>query len=234
MFIGHYGPSFAGKVAKPAIPLWVLFLAVQLVDIAWSILVLLGIEKLRIVPGFTATNPLDLYYMPFTHSLPGAALWSVGAALVYRAIWRTQGWPASAIVGAAVFSHWILDLVVHRPISRCTTTPIRSDLDFGIILQSLSHSRSRSCSAGLRFISGQQDPKMKSAASACSSSTSSTSAYRLTSFLFPRRFRTRRWRSPRSGFISYSPPSSIGWKESAARHSPRRNCRPSRPSKAAP
>ena len=115
MFIGHYGPSFAGKVAKPAIPLWVLFLSVQLVDIAWSILVLLGIEKLRIVPGFTATNPLDLYYMPFTHSLPGAALWSVGAALVYRAIWRTQGWPASAIVGGAVFSHWILDLVVHRP-----------------------------------------------------------------------------------------------------------------------
>ena len=90
MFIGHYGPSFAGKVAKPAIPLWILFLAVQLVDIAWSILVLLGIEKLRIVPGFTATNPLDLYYMPFTHSLPGAALWSVGAALVYR--FRTQRW----------------------------------------------------------------------------------------------------------------------------------------------
>ena len=53
--------------------------------------------------------------MPFTHSLPGAVLWSVGAALVYRAIWRTQGWLASAIVGAAVFSHWILDLVVHRP-----------------------------------------------------------------------------------------------------------------------
>ena len=36
MFIGHYGPSFVGKVAKPAIPLWVLFLSVQLVDIAWS------------------------------------------------------------------------------------------------------------------------------------------------------------------------------------------------------
>ena len=115
MFIGHYGPSFVGKVAKPAIPLWVLFLSVQLVDIAWSILVLFGIEGLRIVPGFTATNPLDLYYMPFTHSLPGAVLWSVGAALVYRVIWRTQGWLASAIVGAAVFSHWILDLVVHRP-----------------------------------------------------------------------------------------------------------------------
>ena len=81
MFIGHYGPSFACKAAKPAIPLWVLFLAVQFVDIVWSILVLLGIEKVRIVPGFTATNPLDLYYMPYTHSLPGAALWSAGAAV---------------------------------------------------------------------------------------------------------------------------------------------------------
>ena len=133
------GPSFVGKVAKPAIPLWVLFLSVQLVDIAWSILMLLGIEKLRIVPGFTATNPLDFYYMPFT--LPGAALWSVGAAMVYRSIWRTHGWLASAIVGAAVFSHWILDLVVHRPVSRCLTTPIRSDLDFGIIPQSPSLSK---------------------------------------------------------------------------------------------
>jgi hypothetical protein len=115
MFIGHYGPSFACKAAKPAIPLWVLFLAVQLVDIAWSIFILFGIEKVRIVPGITATNPFDLYYMPYTHSLPGAALWSVGAAAVYRIVVPAQKWSAAAIVGAAVFSHWILDLIVHRP-----------------------------------------------------------------------------------------------------------------------
>jgi len=115
MFIGHYGPSFVGKAAKPAIPLWVLFLAVQLVDIAWSVLVLLGIEKVRIVPGITATNPLDLYYMPYTHSLPGAVLWSLGAAVAYRAIAPAQKWSAAAIVGSAVFSHWVLDLLVHRP-----------------------------------------------------------------------------------------------------------------------
>jgi hypothetical protein len=92
-----------------------LFLAVQLVDIAWSIFILFGIEKVRIVPGITATNPFDLYYMPYTHSLPGAALWSVGAAAVYRIVVPAQKWSAAAIVGAAVFSHWILDLVVHRP-----------------------------------------------------------------------------------------------------------------------
>ena len=115
MFIGHYGPSFAIKAWKKTIPLWILFLAVQLVDIFWSIFVLLGIEKVRIVPGITATNPLDLYYMPYTHSLLGAAVWSVIAALAYRLFARLDGWLAAAIVGAAVFSHWILDLIVHRP-----------------------------------------------------------------------------------------------------------------------
>jgi hypothetical protein len=115
MFIGHYGPSFACKAWKPVIPLWILFVAVQLVDIVWAFLVLLGIEKVRIVPGFTATNSFDLYYMPFTHSLPGAIFWSVGAAVVYRAVAPAQKWTAAAIVGGAVFSHWILDLIVHRP-----------------------------------------------------------------------------------------------------------------------
>jgi hypothetical protein len=54
---------------------------VQLLDAAWCFFVLLGIEKVRIVPGITATNPLDLYYMPYTHSLVGAALWSIAAGI---------------------------------------------------------------------------------------------------------------------------------------------------------
>ncbi len=115
MFVGHYGPSFAAKGIKQSIPLWVLFIAVQLLDVFWSIFVLLGIEKVRIVPGITATNPLDLYYMPYTHSLVGSMLWAVGAAIVYY-LWRkADGWAAATLVGAAVFSHWVLDVLVHRP-----------------------------------------------------------------------------------------------------------------------
>ena len=115
MLIGHYGPSFAGKAYGKTVPLWVLFLAVQLVDIAWSILVLLGIEKVRIVPGITATNPFDLYYMPYTHALPAALVWSFVAAMAYRLLMRVNDWLSVVIVGAAVFSHWVLDLLVHRP-----------------------------------------------------------------------------------------------------------------------
>jgi membrane-bound metal-dependent hydrolase YbcI (DUF457 family) len=115
MFVGHYGVSFVAKRSDDSIPLWVLFLAVQLLDIVWAPLVLLGVEKVRLVPGFTATNPLDLYYMPYTHSLVAALLWSAAAAVAYRRLARSATVRASLIVGAAVFSHWILDLVVHRP-----------------------------------------------------------------------------------------------------------------------
>ncbi len=115
MFVGHYGPSFAIRAVRPEIPLWVLFVAAQLVDVAWGLLVLAGIEKMRIVPGITAASPLDLYYMPYTHSLVAALLWSVGAAVVCRWAFRWKGWGAAWWVGAAVLSHWILDLLVHRP-----------------------------------------------------------------------------------------------------------------------
>ena len=115
MFVGHYGPSFAIKAAQPPIPLWVLFIAVQLVDVAWSALILLGIEKARIVPGITASNPFDLYYMPYTHSLVAAILWSVAAGALCKVLLVLRKWSAAAWIGAAVFSHWVLDWLVHRP-----------------------------------------------------------------------------------------------------------------------
>src|SRR3989442_10483836 len=116
MFVGHYGVSLAAKRGDRSIPLWVLFLAVQLLDVFWSLFVLIGIEKVRIVPGITASNPLDLYYMPYTHSLVAALLWSLAAYVAYRAI-RAFGAShrAALLVALAVFSHWVLDLVVHRP-----------------------------------------------------------------------------------------------------------------------
>jgi hypothetical protein len=124
MFIGHYGVSFAIKAVDRSIPLWILFIAVQFVDVLWGVFVLTGVEKVRIVPGITATNPLDLYYMPYTHSLVGALFWSavgVGACWVFQkkppaTAGATDRRLASALlVGLAVFSHWILDLIVHRP-----------------------------------------------------------------------------------------------------------------------
>jgi len=115
MFVGHYGPSFAIKSFRPAIPLWLLFIAVQFVDVLWAVLVLLGVEKVRIVPGITASNPLDLYYMPYTHSLVAAIFWSVAAGVVIWLLPRVATRTAAIWLGVAVFSHWVLDFLVHRP-----------------------------------------------------------------------------------------------------------------------
>jgi hypothetical protein len=95
--------------------LWLLFIAVQLVDVLWAVFVLLGIEKVRIIPGITASNPLDLYYMPYTHSLVGAIGWSVLAFLFCQLVPRLRGAQTGIILALAVFSHWVLDLIVHRP-----------------------------------------------------------------------------------------------------------------------
>ena len=115
MFVGHYGIGFAVKKSAPSVPLWVLFIAVQLLDVVWAPFVLLGIEKVRIVPGITASNPLDLYYMPYTHSLIAAILWSVGALALYRVAMPRSPKSEAPFVGVAVFSHWVLDFIVHRP-----------------------------------------------------------------------------------------------------------------------
>ncbi|HSE67523.1 MAG TPA: hypothetical protein VLB12_11080, partial [Gemmatimonadales bacterium] len=115
MFVGHYGVSFAAKRFAPTVSLATLFIAVQLLDVGWSLFVLLGIEKVRIVPGITATNPLDLYYMPYTHSLVAAVGWSVVAFLIYRFLASGSTTGSAVVVAAAVFSHWVLDFLVHRP-----------------------------------------------------------------------------------------------------------------------
>jgi membrane-bound metal-dependent hydrolase YbcI (DUF457 family) len=53
--------------------------------------------------------------MPYTHSLLAALGWSIAGAFMYS-IWRKRTASRQAlIIGAAVFSHWVLDFLVHRP-----------------------------------------------------------------------------------------------------------------------
>jgi hypothetical protein len=117
MFVGHYSVAFAARSEKNKIPLWVLFVAVQFLDYIWATLVLLGIEKLRVIKGFTAGSMLDSYFHPYSHSLITAVLWSTVAAIAYKPICSRLGFAytksAALIVGVAVFSHWILDLIAH-------------------------------------------------------------------------------------------------------------------------
>jgi len=117
MFVGHYSVAFACRRQRNKIPLWVLFIAVQFLDYIWATLVLLGIEKLRVIKGFTEGSMLDSYFHPYSHSLITAVIWSAVAAFVYKTICSRHvchySKSAPLIIGLAVFSHWILDLVAH-------------------------------------------------------------------------------------------------------------------------
>lgn len=113
MFIGHWAPALAVAAKRDKPGLGALFVAAQLIDWAFFLFVLLGVEKMRMNPAISAVSPLDLYSMPYTHSLVGALAWSGAFAVLVWLVLRDG--TAGLIAGAVVLSHWLLDLLVHVP-----------------------------------------------------------------------------------------------------------------------
>jgi hypothetical protein len=114
MFLGHFGVGFAAKRAAPGVSLGTLFIACQLADLLWPTLVLLGIERFEIRPGVTAVTPLDFVSYPYSHSLVALSAWGVLFGALYALIHRSRV-AASTTLAVVVVSHWILDVLVHRP-----------------------------------------------------------------------------------------------------------------------
>jgi hypothetical protein len=113
MFIGHFAPAMLAATHPKAPILPVLFIGAQLVDWAFFAFILTGTEAMRMTPGISAMNPLDLYHMPYTHSLLGSAVWAGGFGLL---VWLVTKSRVGAVIAAAVvLSHWFLDLLVHVP-----------------------------------------------------------------------------------------------------------------------
>lgn len=128
MFIGHFAPAMVAATHPKAPGLGTLFVAGQLVDFGFFGFALFGIENFRITPGMTVMNPLDLYDMPYTHSLLGSSVWALGFALL---IWLfTRNRTGALIGGLVVLSHWLLDLLVHAPDLTLAGSP--PNLGFGL------------------------------------------------------------------------------------------------------
>lgn len=114
MFVGHFAVAFGAKRAVPAVSLGALFVACQLADLVWPLLVIAGIERVGVKPGLTVVTPLDFVYYPFSHSLLAAAAWAglFGAAYV---VLRKAAVRTGAVLALVVVSHWLLDALTHRP-----------------------------------------------------------------------------------------------------------------------
>jgi hypothetical protein len=113
MFIGHFAVALAAKKAAPKISLGTLIASAQLVDLLWPAFLLFGWEHVRIDIGNTVVTPLDFYDYPVTHSLVGAMGWSLlfGGLYYFKRKLKRE----SIVVSLVVFSHWLLDLLTHRP-----------------------------------------------------------------------------------------------------------------------
>lgn len=111
MFLGHYAVALGAKKAAPKTSLGTLVLAAQFADLLWPVLLLAGLEHVRIAPGVTVVTPLDFADYPISHSLTALLGWALLGGGLYWLIRRTR---AAWVVAAAVVSHWVLDFVVHR------------------------------------------------------------------------------------------------------------------------
>jgi membrane-bound metal-dependent hydrolase YbcI (DUF457 family) len=113
VFIGHYALALAAKRAVPKVSLGVLFGAAQLPDLVWPVCVLLGWERVAIVPGITAFNALDFTSYPWSHSLLMVAAWGAAAGWIYFLGQRDR--TGAVLIGLLAVSHWVLDWATHRP-----------------------------------------------------------------------------------------------------------------------
>ena len=121
MFLGHFAVGLAAKRTAPRVSLAAWFTAVQLVDLVWPVMLLTGLEHVRIAPGITAFTPLDFHDYPITHSLVGGLVWAglfAGLWFAKRRSGRVEipgAGQAATLLGMCVLSHWVLDAISHRP-----------------------------------------------------------------------------------------------------------------------
>ncbi len=113
MFLGHFGVGFGAKAVAPRVSLGTLFLAAQFVDLLWPTLLLLGVERVRIISGPVQGPPLEFVHYPISHSLLAVLVWAALFGGIYYALRRSRS--AVWVLGALVLSHWLLDLIVHYP-----------------------------------------------------------------------------------------------------------------------
>jgi membrane-bound metal-dependent hydrolase YbcI (DUF457 family) len=114
MFIGHFALAFGAKRAAPSVSLAALFVACELADLVWPALVIAGIEHVEVQAAATAFTPLNFVSYPYSHSLVALCVWALAFAGVYVALTRAAA-SAAATIALLVLSHWVLDVVTHRP-----------------------------------------------------------------------------------------------------------------------
>jgi hypothetical protein len=113
VFVGHLAVALGAKKFEPEVPLAATVAAAFALDLAWPVLLLAGVEVVRVSPGDTAFTSLAFESYPWTHSLAMVLVWSAIGFVVGRAFFGSQR--SGVVLGTLVLSHWVLDWITHRP-----------------------------------------------------------------------------------------------------------------------
>ena len=111
MIAGHFGFAAAVKAGERQVPLWALMLASAWLDVIFVPLFVAGIETIEPAPGTSGGYGTSIIHAEYTHSLVGAV---VLAGLFGAVAARAWGGRTGLVLAGVVFSHWVLDLIVHR------------------------------------------------------------------------------------------------------------------------
>jgi len=112
LIAGHFGFAAGVKSSERAVPLWALMLATVWLDVVFVPLFIMKIESVVPVHGVQQAYGGAFIYAPYTHSVVGAAILSLIAGAAGGLAWGRR---SGVVLGLVAFSHWVLDLAVHRP-----------------------------------------------------------------------------------------------------------------------
>jgi hypothetical protein len=112
VLVGHFAAGFAAKRLAPALSLGTAVFAALLADVLAFSLVAAGIEHFHITTD-VQRNRFIGDNLVWSHSLLMDIVWGALLAGAYF-LWRRHA-RAAWILFAAVVSHWVLDVVSHRP-----------------------------------------------------------------------------------------------------------------------
>jgi len=111
MGVGHLAAGLMLKRVEPRINLGVLFFATLLLDFLLGVFYCIGIEKAYVPSNYSQLHYLTFSF-PYSHGLVASFIWSLLIFLL--AAWqRNSG--IGIVLAIAVFSHFILDFIVHVP-----------------------------------------------------------------------------------------------------------------------
>lgn len=117
MFAGHVGAALVIGRADRRVNLGALVFAAVFLDFALWMFVLIGWESVTIPANFSTTHQ-PKFVFPYSHGLLASVGWSALAGIA-TSLWypglHQQKVRIGALVAAAVFSHWLLDALVHAP-----------------------------------------------------------------------------------------------------------------------